>query len=205
MPDNAYNRISIDAPAIALLAAITAGAWCIGVQPALKARAEREELARQADTRIAELTLAQHEQRQFTESLADAHRVLDNATVQLVSSRRLNERVARSPHSPASTASNSTRSSQARPHPRNSSTSSRYASRDRPHIPRRPHSSPLFTRPTRTPKSPPSDSRPVARGNCPQIRSSSPSCGMPHRPTPRTEFSASGRLPRLRTNWLVGV
>ncbi|MCL4743334.1 MAG: hypothetical protein KJZ54_14150 [Phycisphaerales bacterium] len=94
MPDSAHNRLSIDAPAIVVLAAITAAACFIGVQPALRARAEREELARQADTRIAELTLAQHEQRQFTESLADAHRVLDNATVQLVSSRRLNERVA---------------------------------------------------------------------------------------------------------------
>ena len=94
MPDRSHSLLSIDAPAFALLAAITAAAWFIGVRPVLQARAEQEALTRQADTRLAELTLAQHEQRLFTESLAEASRILDNATVQLVSSRRLNERVA---------------------------------------------------------------------------------------------------------------
>ncbi|GIK17996.1 MAG: hypothetical protein DYG93_03905 [Leptolyngbya sp. PLA2] len=94
MPDPKPNRLAIDAPAIGLLAALTAGAWFIGVQPALKARAERETLNAQADTRLAELTLAQHEQRLLAESLAEARRVLENVTVQLVPSRRMNERVA---------------------------------------------------------------------------------------------------------------
>ncbi|MCW5777057.1 MAG: hypothetical protein KIS87_11510 [Phycisphaeraceae bacterium] len=94
MPDRPSSHLSIDAPSVGLLAVITVGAWFLGVQPTLKARAEREALSVLADARLAELTLAQHEQRLLTESLADAHRVLDNVTVQLVPSRRLNERVA---------------------------------------------------------------------------------------------------------------
>ncbi len=94
MTDSRTSLLPINAAALGILAAVTAAGWFIGVQPVLRARAAQEALNAQADTRLAELTLAQHEQRLLAESLEEAHRVLDNVTVQLVSSRRLNERVA---------------------------------------------------------------------------------------------------------------